>query len=330
MEQTLNLFRVLLVIVCAFIGSNTAIAFGYSDVRGILIGIGSGVLIALCDRVIRGLSIRAFSSATFGLVLGLVFATILKSSGILKYKSDDVQWLVSMLFYVIFGYIGAVLAMKSNREDLAMIIPYIRFRAAGTEPAPVIIDSNIIIDGRAASFFTSGFIEGGFVVPDFILKELQFLADSKNTQKRDTGKRALHNLEILKKITDVKVYEGSLEGSTNTTVDFKLIACAKVLGARLFTSDSNLVKIARVQNIPVLCLSELLFSLKAQYHKGDVIELQITGTGKDEHQGIGHISDGTIVVVNNASAHIGTKCEVVVLSVMTNTSGKMIFADIKL
>src|SRR5688572_22130310 len=144
---------------------------------GIAVGFGLGGLLIAIDEMLKGFSLRAFSAATFGLMLGSLIAWMIDHSGLFVYVDEQpTRWLIRLCLFVGFGYIGMVLAMRSNKEDFSLIIPYVRFTRENTPPAFILLDTSAIIDGRIADLIENRFIEGTVVVPRFVLAELQHIA----------------------------------------------------------------------------------------------------------------------------------------------------------
>src|SRR5438309_10592542 len=195
---TVNLLRVLFVTFCAAIGGIVTSETQGNPVPGILIGAVFALLVILADRLLKGFSLRAFSSATFGLLLGLLFANLFMASDVLRYQSDTVQWAARLFVYRAFGYLGRMLAMRSNRDEFSLIIPYVRFARETTQHEPLIVDTNVIIDGRIGDLCATGFLSRALIVPRFVLGELQTLADSRDPLKRERGRRGLDILNKLR------------------------------------------------------------------------------------------------------------------------------------
>jgi uncharacterized protein YacL len=309
------------------------VAVGPALFRSPWVGAGSGLIfglaVVLADRLLKGVSLRTFSSATFGLMLGLFFSWLLLASGVLRNASEDMQWIVGLAVYSTFGYLGMMLAMRSGRDEFSLIIPYVRFRQSTVQDVPLIVDSNILIDGRLERLRKTGFVGSTLIVPRFVLDELQLLADSGDSQRRERGRRALTLLEEmrLRDPASFSVHESTLEGETK--VDSKLVQLAQLLGARLLTNDSNLAKIARLQNVIVLSPNELAEALRPQMASGDEMELMLTKEGKESHQAVGYLPDGTMVVVNHARAFLGKPVMITVSSVVHTTAGRLFFAELK-
>src|ERR1700716_1157956 len=200
---TVNLLRVLFVTFSAAIGANISSALIGNSWPGLVLGIVFGLIVVLIDRLLKGFSLRAFSSATFGLLLGLLFANLLMASDILRYQSETTQWTLRLIVYCTFGYLGMMLAMRSNRDEFSLIIPYVRFSRETTQHEPIVVDTNVIIDGRIADLCGTGFLSRALIVPRFVLGELQTLADSRDPIKRERGKRGLEILNQLQGSRDV-------------------------------------------------------------------------------------------------------------------------------
>src|SRR5436305_15240285 len=200
---TVNLLRVLFVTFCGVIGASISSELLDSTMPGLLVGFVLGLLVVLADRLLKGFSLRAFSSATFGLFLGLIFANLLTASDILRFQPDTTQWIVRLIVYSTFGYLGMMLAMRSNRDEFSLIIPYVRFARQTTQHEPVVVDTSVIIDGRIADLCATGFLSDVLIVPRFVLGELQTLADSRDPVKRERGRRGLEILHHLQNSKDI-------------------------------------------------------------------------------------------------------------------------------
>jgi uncharacterized protein YacL len=325
---TLNLLRVLFVTFCAAIGALISSAAEGLTIPGLLIGIVAGLVVILADRLLKGISLRAFSSATFGLLLGLIFARLLIASDVLHYQPETFQWAAGLIVYTIFGYLGMMLAMRSNRDEFSLIIPYVRFARETLEHEPLIIDTSIIIDGRITELCATGFLSRALIVPRYVLSELQALADSREPLKRDRGKRGLEILNQLQRSRDVDLTIHESE-SGEGPVDERLVRTAKLLQARLLTSDVALCQVARLQQVATLNLTELARVLRPTISLGDEMELQLVKEGREAHQAVGYLADGTMIVVNHARARIGSTAKIVVSSALQTSGGRLIFAELK-
>ena len=326
---TMNLLRVLFVTFCAAIGGILASENAGNPTPGILIAVVFALIIVLADRLLKGFSLRAFSSATFGLLLGLLFASLLLASDILRYQSDTVQWAARLVVYCTFGYLGMMLAMRSNRDEFSLIIPYVRFARETTQREPLVVDTNIIIDGRIAELCATGFLSRALIVPRFILGELQTLADARDPIKRERGRRGLDILNQLQKSGELDLTIHETTGDADLSIDARLVRTAKLLQARLLTNDQALCQVARLQQVQALNLADLTRALRPSAAAGDELELNLVKEGRESHQAVGYLPDGTMIVVNHARPYLGKVAKVVVSSALQTGAGRLIFAEIK-
>ena len=326
---TVNLLRVLFVTFCGTIGGIAGAEMQQNTLVGAAVGIAFGLLIVLADRLLKGLSLRAFSSATFGLLLGLFFANLLMASQVLRFQPEMTQWAARLIVYCTFGYLGMMLAMRSNRDEFSLIIPYVRFAREATHHEPLVVDTNVIIDGRIADLCATGFLSRSLIVPRFVLGELQTLADSRDAIKRERGRRGLDILNQLQRSREIELTIHDTTADPELETDARLVRTAKVLQARLLTNDAALCQVARLQQVPVLNLSDLARALRPVVVAGDELELNLVKEGRDAHQAVGYLPDGTMIVVNHGRPHIGSSATVVVSSALQTAAGRLIFADLK-
>lgn len=300
-----------------------------NPVLGVIIGFGFGMLLIAVDEMLKGFSLRAFSATTFGLLLGSLVAFLVDRSGLFENAEDDVRWLIRLCLFLGFGYVGIILAMRSNKEDFSLIIPYVRFTHQNKPDNLLLLDTSVIIDGRIADLIETRFLEGVVVVPRFVLREIHQVADSADTIKRARGRRGLEMLQRIQrnKVIEVKIHEGDFPEEVG--VDAKLARLARNLNAKLFTNDYNLARIAELQSVACVNLHEVAKCLKTIILPGEILTLKIVREGKDKGQGVGYLADGTMVVVNNGQPHIGQQIEVQVQSLLQTGAGVIIFADVK-
>jgi uncharacterized protein YacL len=259
-----------------------------------------------------------------GGAIGLVLARTI-AAGLFFANSEDrrVAFLHSFLLTVL-PYLGVVLGAKHGEWlEPARLIGL--FRAAGQARRYKILDTSVIIDGRIADVCETGFVDGTLVVPQFVLKELQLVADSADSLKRNRGRRGLDILQKIQKMSGVNVTISDLDFPDIREVDLKLIELARTLQGKIVTNDFNLNKVAQLRGVEVLNVNELANSLKPVVLPGEAMKVFILKEGKEYNQGVAYLDDGTMVVVDNARRMIGKTIDVVVTSVLQTTAGKMIF-----
>ena len=321
-----------------FLSLCTTAGFAVSQVRpelvnhplaGIVIGFGFGWLMIALDEMLKGFSLRAFSATTFGLLLGMAVALLIDKSGLFENAEDKVRWLIRLGLFLGFSYVGIILAMRSNKEDFSLIIPYVRFSPQNRPDNLLVLDTSAIIDGRIVDLIESNFLEGLVVVPRFVLRELLQLADSNDPIKRARGRRGLEILNRIQRNTrnEVKIHEGDFPEEKE--VDAKLIRLTRNLGAKLFTNDYNLGKIAELQSVNYVNLHELAKSLRVILLPGEMLSLRIVREGRDKGQGVGYLPDGTMVVVNNGQSLVGQQVDAQVQSLLQTGAGVIVFADLR-
>lgn len=296
-----------------------------------------GLLVVL-DTTFAKLSLRDFSQSTFGLAIGLFCAWLITRIGVFQLgyfqsmqEGDALRNAVEIVIYTTFAYLGITFALRSDRDQFALLIPYVRFRRDGSEGEPVLLDTNVIIDGRIPSVIRTGFLNGALVVPRFVLDELQRLTESGDSQKVIRGKRGLEVMERMRAIPDVflSIHEELPGANKETSVDIRLVSLARELNARLLTNDENLAQVARLRGIIVLNFNDLAIALQSQLNPGDELSLPLTKLGKDKHQAVGYLADGTMIVVNQAATFVGQTVEVIISGALPTSAGRLIFAELK-
>lgn len=270
-------------------------------------------------------------ASSVGLIIGLILAFFV-SQLIFYFKLPYVSMISSVIVYILFGYIGIKLPYKrrsdfGNAEDAIRTLAYSNGkRRNASNFTPKIIDTSVIIDGRIKEICLTGFIEGLLLVPEFVLQELQHIADSSDNLKRMKGRRGL---DLLKEMQDelpalIKIIPDDVEGTKE--VDIKIIKLAQKLHAKVITTDYNLNKLAEVQGITVLSINELANVIKTIVLPKELIKVLVMKEGKEVNQGVAYLPDGTMIVVENGKNHIGTTIQVEVTSVLQTPAGRMIFA----
>jgi uncharacterized protein YacL len=284
---------------------------------------------------VRSMPVDMLLTRSVGLILGLLLANLMIAPVFLLPIPGDFSFikpLVAVLGSVMFSFTGVTLADAHGKTLLRLINPNsveAMLVAEGTlKPAATkVLDTSSIIDGRIEELMTTGFVEGQILVLQFVLQELQQLADSANDQKRMRGRRGLDILNRMQESYPERIIIHSADYDDITSVDAKLVKFSQEINGTLVTNDYNLSKVANVQKIPVLNVNDLAQSLRPVYLPGDLIDLKILKQGKEPAQGIGYLEDGTMVVVEEGKKYLGgAELRVVVTSALQTTAGRMIFA----
>ncbi|MBU1006798.1 MAG: PIN domain-containing protein [Candidatus Omnitrophica bacterium] len=277
--------------------------------------------------MMRKVSVRGLSSAVFGLIFGLIMAKLVSDTLSLLKLDPTLLYSLRVVLTLIFCYLGMVIAVR-GKDEFNIIVPYVKFSRQGQKDDLMILDTSVIIDGRIADICNVKFLEGKFVVPRFVLKELQQVADSSDSLKRARGRRGMDILAKLQKNTNIDIKIHNEDFNDIKEVDAKIIKLAKVLGAKVFTNDYNLNKIAEIQGVSVLNVNELANALRPVVLPGEALEIRLIKEGKEYNQGVGYLEDGTMVVVDNGRRSIGQNVHVIVGSVLQTAAGRMIFGKL--
>lgn len=340
-SRSVNTARLVYLIVCELAGAAIANHTGGPDY--IWLGIAIGLVVAgffiLVETLMKQFTLRGFSNATAGLLIGMFCAWLLSRVGVLTLlettlgeKVDNIDAItlaVNVALYASLGFLGAVLALRSSGDDFSLLIPYIRFQRESTPGPPLLLDAHVITDSRLIGVLSAGFIEGNLVIPRFVLEELHVMANSPSSSRRARGARGLEVLENLQASEQFRINIHDSENSTNAeTHDARLMYTCRLLSARLLTTDENLTKAARLQGVTVLNINDLNQALKPKVAVGERIRLPLVRTGKDEKQAIGYLPDGAMIVVNNAVSKINTTQDVTVISTLETEAGTMVFAEL--
>jgi uncharacterized protein YacL len=289
------------------------------------IGAMVGAAIVLFEWKLRSVSLKRLIGAAFGSILGIfgafLFALVIRSS----VPAGSTQSFLQILVMLLMAYVGLVVgASKGDLLNLAAL-GGIFGGEKQTKKSYKILDTSVIIDGRIADIAETGFLDGIIVTPQFVLRELQLVADSADSLKRNRGRRGLDVLQRLQKMATLQIQIVENDFPAVREVDLKLIELAKVYEGKIITNDFNLNKVAQLQGVEVLNINELANSLKPIVLPGEIMKVFILKEGKEYNQGVAYLDDGTMVVVDNARKMIGKTIDVSVTSVLQTTAGKMIF-----
>jgi len=289
-----------------------------------LFGIAVAVIVVLFEMRLGAMPVSGVLGALVGGALGLVVARTIESALFWADSGDRRVAFLHAAILLALSYLGLVIGGRHG-EWLQPGRLLSLFRPGGPERRYRILDTSVIIDGRIADVCETGFLDGTLVVPQFVLKELQLVADSSDALKRNRGRRGLDILQKIQKMSGVEVIVSDLDFPEVREVDLKLIELARSLHGKIVTNDFNLNKVAQLRGIEVLNINELANALKPVVLPGEFMKVFILKEGKEYNQGVAYLDDGTMVVVDNARRLIGKTIDVVVTSVLQTTAGKMIF-----
>ena len=293
---------------------------------GIILGGSLGLVALAAEIFLKKVRIGAIIGGILGISLGLLSADLLLHP-LKPLLGQDIAS-VSFVLMSLFGYGGLLLGV-SKGKDISITDIFRFFRGQSIEENLKILDTSVIIDGRIVDVCESGFLEGGFILPQFILQELQYIADSPDSIKRARGRRGLDVLHKIQKMSQITVRIVDEDFPKIKEVDTKLVALAKLMNAKVITNDFNLNKVAQLQGVSVLNINELANSLKPVVLPGESMKVFIIKEGKEYNQGVAYLDDGTMVVIENARKLIGKNADVTVTSVLQTTAGRMIFSKTK-
>lgn len=296
---------------------------------GLSIGAATGGLIVAGEYALQQASFGVIAGGTAGLIVGLILTGLVEWVGSAVFDVETFLFHIGGLVFLLgLPYLGLAMGARFGREKLG---------GTGNKAGDIvalnqsvkILDTSVIIDGRVADLCETGFLDGTFLVPQFILHELQHIADSSDGLKRARGRRGLDILNKIQKMTgiDVRIVEEDFPHVKE--VDSKIVVLAKKTGAKIMTNDLNLNKVAELQGVRVLNINELCNALRPVVLPGETIRVFVLKEGKEAGQGVAYLDDGTMIVVDNAKRCIGRNVDVIVTSVLQTTAGRMIFTRLK-
>jgi uncharacterized protein YacL len=341
----LNILRGLFVLLMASVGWAFAIAEPeqagtlqgnqwLAPAAALIVGVG-----LICIDILAGRrKFAVFTGVAFGILVGLtityalsfgvqlIIDNLIRPESVSSPANRTLVTFINLLVGMAACYF-AVSFILQTKDDFRFIIPYVEFRRDARGPRPIILDTSALIDGRVADLAETGFIDSQLVVPQFVVQELQTVADSRDRLKRARGRRGLDVLNRLKSDghADVRMFDSAAADQKDTPVDQRLINLALELDGRAMTTDFNLNKVAQVAGVPVLNLNELSNALKPEVLPGEVIRVQIVKPGTAEAQGIGYLDDGTMVVVEHGRDQIDREVDLVVTNTTQTAAGRMVF-----
>jgi uncharacterized protein YacL len=311
------------------------VSAGFAALFGGIIGFVIKTAYRRLESQVRELPIDVLITRAVGLVIGLLIANLMLAPVFLlpmPLEFTFLKPLLAILGSVMFCYLGVTLADTHGGAFLRLLNPQNNVEtmlvAEGTLKAiaPKVIDTSCIIDGRIEELLNTGFVEGQILVPQFVIQELQTLADAANDMKRSRGRRGLDILNRMKDGFPDRIIIHPIDYQDIATVDAKLVHFSSEINATLLTNDYNLSKVATLQSVSVLNVNDLAHAVRPIYLPGDCLEIKIIKDGKEAAQGIGYLDDGTMVVVEEGRKHVGADLKIIVTSAIQTSAGRMIFA----
>jgi uncharacterized protein YacL len=288
------------------------------------VGVALGALIVVIETRLRSTEVTDLLGALIGGAIGLGLSKTIGAALFWANTSDRRVVFLHSFILLVFPYLGIVMgARKGEWLEPQRLVGL--FRNTGPQKRYRILDTSVIIDGRIADVCETGFLDGTLVIPQFVLKELQLVADSADSMKRNRGRRGLDILQKIQKMSGVDVTISDIDFPEIREVDLKLIELGRTLQGKIVTNDFNLNKVAQLRGVEVLNINELANALKPVVLPGEFMKVFILKEGKEYNQGVAYLDDGTMVVVDNARRMISRNIDIVVTSVLQTTAGKMIF-----
>ncbi|HQH97796.1 MAG TPA: TRAM domain-containing protein [Spirochaetota bacterium] len=295
-------------------------------------GVVSLLVLILVEYVLHTFSARTFAAAIIGLIIGFTLGHLLNLAyGALHITAlDEYSHIITPLIYHLTGFF-VMMFFVINYEEISFLDKIVSSSEESSDEkiAYKILDTSVIIDGRIADICDTGFIEGILVIPNFVLNELQMIADSADSIKRNRGRRGLDILNKMQKDQSIMVKITDMDFADINEVDAKLVKLAKIMNAKVVTNDFNLNKVAEFHGVPVLNINQLSNALKPVVLPGEEMRVALIKEGKDQNQAIGYLDDGTMVVVENGRRRLNDEVDVTVTSVLQTTAGRMIFTRLK-
>jgi uncharacterized protein YacL len=290
----------------------------------LLVGVGLGLVMVAVETRLRTAEVTDLLGALIGGAIGLGLAKTIGAALFWADSTDPRVMFLHSFILLVFPYLGLVMgARKSEWLEPGRLAAL--FRDTGPQKRYRILDTSVIIDGRIADICETGFLDGTLVIPQFVLKELQLVADSSDALKRNRGRRGLDILQKIQKMSGLDVMISDIDFPDVREVDLKLIELGRTLQGKIVTNDFNLNKVAQLRGVAVLNINELANSVKPVVLPGEFMKVFILKEGKEYNQGVAYLDDGTMVVVDNARRMISRNIDIVVTSVLQTTAGKMIF-----
>lgn len=288
--------------------------------------------VIVIDGSIRRKDLTVITAIYFGLLIGvfLTYVAMLALTPVLPLKQADPLWTwIPLIIGPVLCYLCTSLLLQT-RNDFRFLIPFVEFARDVRGLRPNVLDTTAIVDGRVADLAEAGIFESRFVVPTFVLDELQSAADSADRQRRSRGRRGLDVLNRLRanKAVDIDVMSPRDADIDEATLESRVVIMAHQLEGRVVTIDPNVTKLAGVRNVPVINIHDVSLALKPSFVAGDAISVRLVKSGEEPDQGVGYLDDGTMVVVENGRGQIGRTVQVNVTSTLQTSAGRLVFAKL--
>lgn len=328
--MTLLALRIVFLILCAegsWAISQLDPEWARHPIVGLLIGMAGGGAVIGIDLATKSFSLRGLSAITFGLFVGSLVSYFIGNSVLFSKVDPQINLVAQIILFLVCTYLAMVIALR-GKDEFNLVIPYVKFVRENKLERLVLLDTNVIIDGRIQEVCASGFLDAVLVVPRFILNELQYIADAGDETKRVRGRRGLDVLKALQRNQRVEVKIHDNEVPQIKEVDGKLIYLAMVLPAEIVTNDYNLARVAELQHVKVLNLNELAKALRPVVLPGEKLQVRLIKEGREPQQAIGYLDDGTMIVVNRGRRLVGQEVECTIDRVLHTSAGRMVFAEL--
>jgi uncharacterized protein YacL len=284
-------------------------------------------LVTIVDIFVPRKRLDLISAVYFGLLIGILLAYLL-SLALIPFvgENSDAIFTTRLLLFLVMPYVCISLLLQT-KDDFRFVIPYVEFAKEVKGGRPLVLDTSALIDGRIADMLDTNVFDSELLVPDFVLQEVQDIADSGDKMRRARGRRGLDVLAKMQQNpkVDVRTYDSKGKDIEGQNVDQRIVSLAKLLQGRVVTNDFNLNKVASVQGVDVINLNDVANALKPRYLPGEHMRIRVIREGESYGQGVGYLDDGTMVVCEQAAQLVGKDIEVIVSSVLQNSAGRMIF-----
>ncbi len=330
MNKTILIIRATFFAVCVLCGYLIAYSIPeWDQSRWVAVGISAALsaLVILVDMLLKGFSLRGLSAITFGMFLGWLASAILANSPLFDQGDPELLYLFRIALFLILSYIGAVLALR-GKDEFSIIIPYVRFAPQHVDAPLAVVDASALIDGRIVGVCESRFMGFGLVIPTFVIEELHRIADSRDVQRRERGRKGLETLNKLRAMPFLSIHIHDSDVSRQENLEAKLVFVANSLNAKLLTTDYNLAQVAKFHNVEWLNLNTLARCLRTECAVGQRMEVDLVKEGREADQGVGYLSDGSMVVVTGGHDYIGSTALVEVQNILPSAGGRMVFATL--